>query len=223
MIRCVTTTTTLARARPILGLLALFSGIALLLNILGQIDLRLAFAGTTLTMLVSGGLVLGRSSVDERATLRRAVGVGAASGVVATITYDIAKYGLGVLDPSPFDPFHAIAVFGADLAGPGASPAVVLAAGWAFHLVNGTAFGVAYTLLFGITAETPLRRAMVTGLGWGLFLESFQITLYPGWLDIRAYQEFVVISASAHLVYGATLGALTRDLFRRRVAEGGDR
>ena len=223
MIRSVVTTTPLARARSILGIVALFSGVALLLNILGQIDLRLAFAGTTLTMLISGGLVLGRSSVEERASLGRAVGFGAASGIVATVAYDLAKYGLGVLDPSPFDPFHAIAVFGAYLAGPGANPAVVLGAGWAFHLLNGTAFGVAYVLLFGITADTPRRRAMVTGLGWGLFLESFQITLYPGWLDIRAYQEFVVISASAHLVYGATLGALARGLFQRQVAVGGDR
>ena len=198
-----------------LGVLALFSGVALLLNILGNIDLRLGFAATTITMLVSAGLFLRQTSTSERAAVRRSVAIGLISGIAATVTYDVAKYVLGYLDPSPFDPFHAIVVFGEYLAGTGAGEGMILAAGWAFHLLNGTAFGVAYTLLFGISAATSPRRAVGTGLAWGLFLETFQITLYPGWLDIRAYQEFVVISASAHLVYGAVLGSLTRALFRR--------
>jgi hypothetical protein len=43
-------------------------------------------------------------------------------------------------------------------------------------------------------------------MAWGAVLEVFQLTLYPGWLDIRAYQEFAQISALSHLAYGATLG-----------------
>jgi hypothetical protein len=203
-----------------LGIAALFSGVALLLNILGGIDLRLGFIATTVTMVASAALVLGRASTAERAALRQSVLIGTASGIVSTVAYDLAKYALGMLDPSPFDPFHAIVVFGEYLAGPTAGTGPILAAGWAFHVLNGTAFGVAYTLLLGMTAATPRRTALITGLGWGLFLEAFQITLYPGWLDIRAYQEFVVISASAHLVYGATLGTLARGLFRWNDKEG---
>lgn len=73
------------------------------------------------------------------------------------------------------------------------------------HLLNGTSFGVAYLFLFARDGRTSVRRALLTGVGWGLFLETFQLTLYPGWLDIRLYQEFATISALSHIVYGATL------------------
>lgn len=208
------------RVRGPLGVVALFSGVALLLNILGSIDLRIGFAATTATMLVSAGIILARASSNERRRVRRSVAFGVAAGISATVTYDITKYVLGLLDPSPFDPFHAIAVFGEYLVGTEAGQAAILTAGWAFHLLNGTAFGVAYTLLFSVSASTTRRRALLTGLGWGLFLESFQITLYPGWLDIRAYQEFALISGAAHLVYGATLATVARGLFRRNDKEG---
>ena len=51
------------------------------------------------------------------------------------------------------------------------------------------------------------------GIGWGLFLEAFQLTLYPGWLDIRLYQEFatistVVTSVGAALLVGALISGL---------------
>jgi hypothetical protein len=34
----------------------------------------------------------------------------------------------------------------------------------------------------------------------------FQLTLYPGWLNIRLYAEFAQISAISHVVYGLVLG-----------------
>jgi hypothetical protein len=60
-----------------------------------------------------------------------------------------------------------------------------------------------YCVLFG-------RRGVPGGIAWGVFLEAFQLTLFPGWLDIRAYREFVQISALSHIVYGATLGFLCK-------------
>ena len=63
----------------------------------------------------------------------------------------------------------------------------------------------------------PRRRhivALVSGLGWGLFLEAFQVALYPGWLNILAIREFVLSSLLGHLVYGTTLGAVGRTLLR---------
>ena len=57
---------------------------------------------------------------------------------------------------------------------------------------------------------------------WGLFLETFQLTLYPGWLDIRTYSEFATISALSHVVYGATLGLLARAILPRLVGTEDD-
>ena len=121
--------------------------------------------------------------------------------------------------PTAYDPFHVISIFGTLILGSDVDPALIMAAGTAFHLVNGTSFGVAYLFLFARDGRITLRRALLTGIGWGLFLETFQITLYPGWLDIRLYQEFAAISALSHVVYGATLGLLARWLLRRVFAE----
>jgi hypothetical protein len=200
--------------RPILAVPALFSGVALLLYLIGGVDLRLAL-GATIAIATGGGVALMRgASPSERRAVARAVIVGALAGVIGTAVYDGSRAALSALDPSPFNPFHAIHAFGELLVGPAASEGSIVAAGTAFHLLNGTMFAIAYTFLFARDGETSLRRALASGLIWGLFLETFQITLYPGWLDIRAYNEFLAISALGHLVYGLSLGAITRTLLR---------
>ncbi len=205
----------LAHIRQVLGLLTLFSGVALLLNILGNIDLRLAFASTTLVMLGAAAFVLRGQTPEDRRRILRSLGIGAASGVVATVAYDVTKATFGVLDPSPFDPFHAIAVFGQNLAGADAGATPILIAGWGFHLLNGTAFGVGYTMLFAREGATSVRFALLSGLAWGIFLESFQLALYPGWLNINSIGEFAASSLLGHMVYGLSLGAVSRTLLRQ--------
>jgi hypothetical protein len=203
--------------RSLLGPLALFSGVALLLNIIGGVDLRLGLLATTSIMAIGAFVLLRGLSRRERGLILGVIGVGALAGISATIAYDVTKATFMVLDPSPFDPFHAIHVFGTYLAGTDAPETAIVVAGWGFHLLNGTAFGVAYTLLFARLGNTTLRRALLTGLGWGIFLESFQLALYPGWLNIAAVNEFVLSSLLGHLIYGLTLGSLSRVILRTRV------
>lgn len=203
-----------AGARPMLAALAMFSGVALLVHILGGINLRLSLAAGFALVAIGLAHTVVRSAPAERRRIVRGVGVGAVAGVLATMTYDLSKAGLSVLDPSPYDPFHAVRVFGRALAGPAAGEWSVVAAGAGFHLLNGTMFGIAYTFMFARDGAIGLKRAVGTGIGWGMFLELFQLTLYPGWLDIRTYAEFATISALGHLVYGATLGTLVRSLQR---------
>lgn len=206
--------------RPLLALLALFSGIALLVNIVGRVDLRVAL-GTTLLLMVLGLVVaLRRAARPERRLIARAIAIGAIAGFIATMAYDVSKAGLSVLDPSPFNPFHAIRIFGELLAGPSAGETAIVASGAGFHLLNGTMFGIAYVLLFAGAGAISAHRALGTGVGWGVFLEMFQLTLYPGWLDIRTYAEFATISALGHVVYGATLGTIARTLFRSTHVKG---
>lgn len=149
----------------------------------------------------------------------RTIAAGIGVGLSATLIYDLTKMLLSRLDPSSFYPFHVIAIFGAPSVGSDADPALIAAAGMAFHLVNGTSFGVAYLFLFARDGRTTFRRALPTGVAWGLFLETFQLTLYPGWLEIRLYQEFATTSALSHIVYGATLGLLGRFVLRRVVRD----
>jgi hypothetical protein len=136
--------------------------------------------------------------------------------VLGLICYDSSKAILSLADPSPFNPFGATATFGALLIGTNAPGWALQAAGIGFHILNGIAFAVAYATLFARFGATSRRRAVLQGMAWGVFLETFQLTLYPGWLDIKAYAEFATMSAGAHLIYGAVLGLVSRQLLRRR-------
>jgi len=186
-----------------LGLGALFSGVALVTHILAGVSLRYALVFTSLLVAFAVASVWRRTSPAQRAQVLRHIKVGLASGLLATLAYDIAKYTLSQWDPSPYNPFEAIRAFGLRLAGPTAPTALVLGTGGAFHFLNGISFGIAFCFFLG-------HRGILPGILWGLFLELFQLSLFPGWLDMRFYQEFMQISALSHVVYGAVLGALCR-------------
>lgn len=182
------------------GTVFLFSGVALLTHILLSVSLPVGLAGTTLFGLVGSALLWRKLENFQRLVLRTHISIGIIAGIVATIVYNITKWGLSLVDPSSFDPFGAVPIFGALIAGQSAPEHWLMAAGIAYHVLNAVTFAVAYCILFG-------QRGTLTGVGWGVFLEAFQFTLYPGWLNIDAfYAEFVTISALAHVAYGATLG-----------------
>jgi hypothetical protein len=190
------------------------TGAALVVYILAGVDLRVG-VGVALGVIGSALWWLDRSAAPAaRSHLRRLAGTGAVSGLVATIAYDLSRTGLALFDPSPYDPFEAISMFGTLLAGEQASTGLVMGVGLAYHLVNGVAFGAAFALL-------SRKGGVLRGIVWGLGLEAFQVALYPGWLDIRAYQEFTRISAAGHLVYGATLGALVARHLKSEEASDG--
>lgn len=193
-------TRTVAR---VLGASALFTGVALLIHLLAGYSLPLALAGTTLVLIAAVVAVWTRARAETRGRLLRVAAVGLAAALVATAVYDLTKLILARLEPSPFNPFGAIPIFGSLLTGAEASTRLALAAGVTFHVVNGLCFGLAYCFLFG-------RRGAVAGILWGLFLETFQLILYPDWLGITLWQEFARISALSHVAYGAVLGALCR-------------
>jgi Na+/proline symporter len=187
----------------ILGLGALFSGVALLVNILWNISLPVALATSAALLALSAAAVWRRAMPDDRRWLVRRVALGIGVGLVATLSYDTSKAILSALDPSPYNPFDLIRIFGRLLLGPNTPDPLASIAGGAFHLLNGTSFAIAFTLLVR-------RRYVLLGVLWGLFLEIFQLTLYPGWLNIKFYNEFVQISSLSHVVYGLVLGTLVR-------------
>ncbi|MCA1735475.1 MAG: hypothetical protein LC739_04985 [Actinobacteria bacterium] len=206
----------LAGPSRVIGIAALAGGAALVVHILSGVSLRLALVVAAALLIMAGWHVWRRADVEQKFRVARLARVGLVSGLVATLVYDLVRSVLSRFDTSPYDPFEAVRAFGSAIAGPSASPTAVMAAGAAFHLFNGVAFAMAFCMLFR-------RGGVLRGMAWGAFLEVFQLTLYPGWLDIRAFQEFAQISAVSHLAYGATLGWLARaGIGRIRTLEQGD-
>jgi Family of unknown function (DUF6789) len=193
----------------LVGVGALFSGAALVVHILGGLSLGVLLLAFAALMVMSIAYIWRRASTSQRVLLARLAKVGMLSGVAATVAYDTAKFSLSQLDPSPYNPFEALRVFGMALMGATAPEVAIFSSGTAFHLLNGTMFGVAFAFLFR-------RHLVLTGIAWGMFLEVFQLTLYPGWLNIKLLNEFTQISALSHLVYGATLGYLCRSQLKAR-------
>ena len=187
----------------ILGVGGLFSGAALVATILTGISLLLSLAFTVSLLAIAIGITWRPAPPREREWQGKILRTGVAAGALALVAYDSSRAMLSYLDPSPYNPFEVIRVFGKLLAGPAAPVAAIYSLGVAFHVVNGLAFGIAYCSLFD-------RKGLLTGIGWGVFLELFQLTLYPGWLSIRFYREFVQISAVSHIAYGAVLGIYSK-------------
>lgn len=201
------------RAQLALFACALFSGVALVSHITTGISLPVALATLAAIVAATSAFVWRRTPPLQRVVLKRLVTTGARAGAVATIAYDSSKFVLSKLDPTPYNPFEMMRIFGALLTG-STSQAIVLPAGVAYHLLNGTAFGVAFCILFG-------TRGVVAGIAWGLGLEFFQVALYPGWLGINMYREFVQFSVLGHVAYGIVLGTMCRrSLVPRRAVAG---
>lgn len=185
--------------RRLLGIVALGSGAALIAYILAGISLLGGIAFAVLAQAGAYFTVWSRASPEARERLSRIALVGLLAGVLATAMYDLTKFTLSHLESSVYNPFEAIQMFGIVLMGTSTSPMTTYLVGTAYHGFNGIMFGVAFAFLFG-------QRGLTAGIAWGFFLEAFQLALFPGWLTIKAYQEFAQISALSHLAYGAALG-----------------
>jgi hypothetical protein len=179
------------------------TGAALAVNILAGLDLRLAAVG--LITIGAGCWTMAVQGLDpaRRARLRHRVKVGAVAGVLATASYDLARYGLVSLTSMTFQPFHVFTRFGALFIGQDAPTPWLYLAGIAFHVANGIGFAIGYTLL---TRRPRVWSAMTFAFG----LELCMALLYPSWLRMTALGEFLQVSILGHAVYGLVLGTITR-------------
>lgn len=189
--------------------LFLASGAALLVYLLSGISLRWTFAALGVTAVAVGMVAVRRMAPPRRARFTRRVAVGAIAGLVATPAYDAVRYALVELAGMTLKPFEAWRLFGIALTDAGQSPTVVFVVGTAFHLCNGIAFGIAYTVAFG-------ERGPLSGIVWALVLETFMVSVYPGWLGLRALDEFLQVTIAGHVAYGAVLGWLARSMLRSK-------
>src|SRR5947207_3853201 len=103
--------------RSIFGFLALFSGAALISHILLRYSLRL-------TLVIAAGFVLTvvrwgwkRSGPSRRTEIVGFLKVGVFGGMLATLMYDVSKFGLSRLIGPHYEPFEVIQIFGVLLVG----------------------------------------------------------------------------------------------------------
>ena len=139
---------------------------------------------------------------DEQELFLIRLKYGALAGAAATIAYDTIRWTIERLDLTSTNSFQAIRIFGAGLTGGGATGNGALAAGWAFHTVNGVGFALAYVFL-------AAGRRWLWAVAYALVLEAFMLMLYPGWLGFSMNGEFLSVSITGHLAYGAVLGVLS--------------
>lgn len=196
------------RWRVLVAALPLATGGALVIYILAGRSLPTALL---LTVLCTGATALygwTRLGPLARLWVARRARAGLVAGIAATASYDLVRLALVKFGHFTFWPFDIFGVFGRALVGTAADPFVLRAAGVTYHLANGICFGIAYSLIWG-------KRGPLFGLIWGLALETFMVSLYPGWLHIDALLgEFLSVSLLGHITYGVVLGTVAQRLLR---------
>ncbi|MGH7176028.1 MAG: hypothetical protein ACREJC_01490, partial [Tepidisphaeraceae bacterium] len=79
--------------------------------------------------------------------------------------------------------------------------------GWTYHFSNGLAFGVMYMTLVGDAA----RRSWLWAVVMAVALEFLMlVTPYTSFFAIRMTALFIVVTLTAHAVFGIALGLLAR-------------
>lgn len=203
------------RERWLFAALFLSTGAALLIYIASGISLLAAGALVLLAAVGIGLVIWRRVDVQDRAALRRLLWAGAIAGLLATSAYDLSRFLLIEVTGIAFWPFDIFNVFGQALVGAGFSGPWVRLLGVLYHFANGIGFALAYTVVAG-------KRGVLAGIVWAMILELLMVTVYPGWLDMRALDEFLQVSVLGHIVYGAVLGYSARWLLSAREAGNGN-
>lgn len=126
---------------------------------------------------------------------------GAVAGVCGLAAYDLSRWLIETSNLTSTNSFVAIRAFGIGLTDRPYDDPIAIVAGWCFHVVNGIGFALAYAFL---AAGKPWQWAVA----YALVLETCMIALYPGWLGFSLSGEFLSVSITAHLFYGAVLGVM---------------
>lgn len=181
----------------------------------------------TLYVFLPSLVVLGVMAVADRLRgdrqLCNAVLIGLLGGLIAALAYDVFRlpfvfakeWGLDGVVP-PLKLFKVFPRFGAMILGePIEQPSYSLAAqllGWAYHFSNGGTFGVMYLALVGDATRRHRGWAVLMAVGLEL---GMLLTPYPQTFGIQVTPRFIVVTMSAHLIFGVGLGLSARWLARR--------
>ena len=144
----------------ILAALFLSTGAALLVFVFSGISMLYTLIGILILAFIIGSMIWRRVSPQKRAEIKRLIGYGTIAGFLATCLYDLSRFLLIKVTGIQFWPFDIFGIFGKALVGDHATGLWVSILGAAFHIANGTTFGIAYTVAFG-------RKGILGRLGLG--------------------------------------------------------
>ncbi|UVI29382.1 hypothetical protein [Paenibacillus spongiae] len=197
----------------IFAALFLSTGASLLVYIFSSFSMLYTLIGILILAFIIGRLIWRRLPPGKHSEIKRIIGYGTVAGILATCLYDLSRFVLIKVTGIQFWPFDIFGIFGKALVGEQATGLWVSILGAAFHIANGTTFGIAYTVAFG-------RKGIQGGLVWAMILELAMVTVYPGWLDMKALDELISVSIVGHFVYGIVLGYTARKLILRKESAG---
>jgi hypothetical protein len=149
--------------------------------------------------------------------------IGAISGLLAAVSYDIFRlpfvfarqWGLDSFVPA-MNLFKIFPAFGAMILGePYPQTTYALNAhllGWAYHFTNGLTFGIMYLAMVGNPQKRHWAWAVVFAVGLEL---GMLFTPYTRAFGIPISSTFVVVTLTAHLIFGVVLGIISGKLWRK--------
>lgn len=178
------------------------SGIVILLHALGWVALTYTVRLLApLTAFVFIALLVRTRGGSEDVFLNR-LAAGLLAGVVGLVAYDLVRLAF-LLAHLPFNPFRPIEVYGLLIMDRYQDTTLTRTVGWAFHIWNGVAFALMYTLSLG-------RGRLGLALAWSMTLEVAMLASYPSLFGIIRDWAFVVVTMAGHTAYGIGLHATAR-------------
>jgi hypothetical protein len=138
---------------------------------------------------------------------------GAIAGGLAAVAYDLYRLPF-VLSGAPL--FQVFPRFGELLLG-GTEPRwLVHTLGWAYHFSNGAALGIMFLAMVSSFRRPSLFWGAVA---WALFIEGMLlVTPYTAVFGLTLNGRFLLLTASAHLIFGVALGYYSHRRFASAAA-----
>jgi hypothetical protein len=184
----------------------------------------------TLYVFVPASIVLialaaGDGFIGTRKLLRNVV-IGALAGFIAAVSYDVFRlpfvyakaWHIAVVVP-PMPLFKVFPAFGQMILGhhPGSQPLTRADqfVGWTYHFSNGITFGIMYIAMIGDATRRSWWWGVVMAVGIEIALLCSPYTQLFG---IPLDAKFVVVTLTAHVIFGAVMGLCVRRLARTPVA-----
>jgi hypothetical protein len=162
--------------------------------------------------------------------LWRAVLIGSIGGLLAAFAYDIFRLPFVIAAVDHVGPawarlplYKVFPRFGAMILGQSFTPdqtdsqfpLLTHVVGWIYHISNGVTFGVMYMAIIG----DATRRSWWWGVALAVGLELMMLfTPYTAFFGISPVMRFVIVTLTAHLIFGVTLGQWARQQSARTVA-----
>src|SRR4051794_18166284 len=172
------------------------------------------------TLLLIAMAIIDRARGDRR--LWRAVVMGAVGGLLAAFAYDLFRLPFVIASIDHVGPawarlplFKVFPRFGAMILGQPFTPEqtdsqfplITHVVGWIYHFSNGITFGVMYMALIGDATRRSWLWAIAVAVGLEL---AMLFTPYTSFFGIGMTTRFVVVTLTAHLIFGIALGLYTK-------------